>query len=314
MDDENCPYRIERVTENNFHDVVTVFRDVFNPNADETFLRKKYATDYLGVKYIGYLAYNDDYPIGYHGAIPFLVELQGKTQLAVQGCDAMTHPKHNGRGLFVYLGKKTEELIKKEGISMVYGWPNQKSSLVYFRKLKWTKTGTMKRYHIRVSTLPLSHASKISSLTTYTYTLYQRLILNQFRQTSNVFSSSVIDDEHGGLHRNEAFFIYKRALGSDIYQIAGCKIWMKIDGALLIGDIEHNSEANILKLLKALQRLCRLLGIQEIRFQCSPDCFLDKILSRHYVSHDSWEIGGKNFADIIPLEKMQFTYGDLDTF
>ena len=51
-----------------------------------------------------------------------------------------------------------------------------------------------------------------------------------------------------------------------------------------------------------------------IIFQVSPGAALDQWFAKRYQPIESWAIGWKNYGSDIPLEKLRFTYGDLDTF
>ena len=312
---EKKNYRIERISPENIYDLIPLYRDVFGIKVTRQFIEKKYDTAYLGVGYYGHLAYDEQgKPTGYYGAIPFLIEWEGKKVIGAQSGDAMTHPDHAGQGLFTRLGNLTDDLLKKEGIEFVYGFPNQNSYYGYTKKLHWEHREDMSRFNLKVRTLPLEKLSRRLGWMRSWYLNYRDRVLRPYRSDARALDSSVISDGFGGTCRNEDFFRYKSFLGNAIYQIGPCKVWMKVEGGMLIGDMEQKSDTEMDQCVKLLQKLAWRLGVTEIILQFSPGSAPANYFSTRYPTLPSWAIGYKNYTSELPLDKLRFTYGDLDTF
>lgn len=308
------PYRIERLSATNIYDLIPLFKGVFGKSVSRQYVEAKYDTAYLGIQYLGHLCYDGEAPIAYYGAMPFMIDYQGRKVLAAQSGDAMTMPGYNGKGIFTRLGNRTDELLEREGIALVYGWPNQNSYYGYVNKLNWLHTENMQRYEIKVLGFPLEKLSRMVPLLRPWYEKRAQRLLAGYASSKKQLASSVIDKEFGGTLRDEEFFSYKAFLGNVLADVAGVTVWLKADTRLLIGDMQLTDEAAMLQAETALKTLARKLGVPAIIFQVSPGAPLDTWFSKRYQPVESWAIGYKNYAGDIPLEKLRFTYGDLDTF
>lgn len=306
-------YRIERISSENILDLIPLYRAVFGISVSQQFIHAKYDTHYLGKAYYGHLAYDESgEAVAYYGAVPFALTVNGKRVVAAQSGDAMTKPGHSGQGLFTRLGEATDQLLAKEGIAFVYGFPNQNSHYGYTKKLHWQHEEKMQRYTISVATLPLEGLSRALTILKRPYAWWVNQLLPKAETTH--LKNSTVDEEFGGSLRDAAFFRYKFFLKSRISPVGGLNVWLKAEGGLLIGDIELGSDAELERCLKALKQKARWLGIPKITFQVSPGAKLDRFFAARYSAHDSWAIGYKDYGSGLPLNKLRFTYGDLDTF
>ncbi|MGD1844160.1 MAG: GNAT family N-acetyltransferase [Salibacteraceae bacterium] len=306
-------YRLERIGPHNVLDLIPLYKGVFGKTVTSEFLQAKYDTRYLGKAWYGHLAYDQkDRPVAYYGAVPFALEIEGKRVIAAQSGDAMTLPGHNGQGLFTRLGEATDRLLEAEQLAFVYGFPNQNSHYGYTKKLHWQHEELMQRYTIPVATLPLEAVSRALSFLRKPYELWVNRCLPKAPETE--LPNSVIEGTYGGTARDTAFFKYKFFLHSRLSRIGGKLVWLKAEGGLLIGDVEQCNSEEFSQFLKALRRKAFWLGIPKITFQVSPGAPLDHLLKSHYPAYDSWAIGYKDYGSGLPLHRLRFTYGDLDTF
>ena len=82
-----------------------------------------------------------------------------------------------------------------------------------------------------------------------------------------------------------------------------------------MGDVETPSKEQFNKALEKLKKIAFRCGIKEIIFQASPNTFIEYLVKDQVDHHfESWVVGFKNFSSNFPLEKLKFTFGDLDTF
>ena len=63
-------YRLKRVDNNDFPAIKELFWKVFKKKVSLHYLENKYDTSYLGIKYICSIAYYDDIPVAFYGALP----------------------------------------------------------------------------------------------------------------------------------------------------------------------------------------------------------------------------------------------------
>ena len=154
-------YTYKQIIPERLNDVKFIFQNISGIKTPITFFEKKYNTTVFGEYAIGYLAYtHDGTPAAYYGVFPCLVEFQGKKILAAQSGDTMTHPLHQGKGLFTKLAKMTYELAKKEGVEFIFGFPNKNSYPGFVKKLNWVHKENIRTYRIKISTIPFAKAMK----------------------------------------------------------------------------------------------------------------------------------------------------------
>jgi hypothetical protein len=276
-------------------------------------LRRKYNTSYLGKPYFGYFAFRNDRPVAFHGCILFRLKYSDQTELAAQFGSAMTLKEFSGQGLFTRLGEMTEEDLKKEGIRMIFGFPNQNSEFGYINKLGWKFEVRMNGYKVRTRAIPYE---KILRRTGF-QNLYQRMAesaLEKLILKNYVLSNSLENADKVTVLRDENFFRYKNFTSNYILDLNGIKLWVKPCGALHVGDLERITENKLTQLMKDLKLLARRLGLSEIIFQFPEGSENDQLFKKHFQGFSSWIVGYKSLGTNWPLKKLQLCYGDLDTF
>ncbi|HET7818339.1 MAG TPA: GNAT family N-acetyltransferase, partial [Bacteroidia bacterium] len=274
---------------------------------------KKYDTSFATQSYIGYIAYKNDAPAAFYGVFPCIVEYDGKKIIAAQSGDTMTHPSHQGKGLFIKLAKMTYELAKEKGIEFIFGFPNKNSYPGFVKKLNWVHTENINTYTFKIKTIPLIELAKKLKLTSL-YISYALIFIRRYVSQKTHFNNSIINNENGGLVHDESFFNYKSYTKKFILEIEDILIWLKLDGRLYIGDIETTSLEKFEKALKKLKIICFFIGCNKIQFNISPNTYWDKILKKKYKHQNTLPIGYYNLNSELPLEKIKFTGADFDTF
>jgi GNAT superfamily N-acetyltransferase len=281
-------YRFERLNESNFKDLVFLYKHSFGLSPDLNFLKKKYDTQSFGLNYIGFIAYsNTNEPAAYYGVFPFIVTHLGTEYIAAQSGDTMTHPNHRGKGLFIALAKQTYELAKQEGITFVFGFPNENSFPGFIKKLEWTHYANVNNYGIKTGTLPFDKVAKKFSVLNGLYQNYVSSILDKL-STAEGFENSLVSrhSQVGAVLHDARFIQYKTYSTAKIITVAGKKCWIKIDGRIWIGDIEACNEEQFLAVLDALKHLAKKLLCSSIQFSIFEgsdyDLFLKKIKEPFY--------------------------------
>ena len=272
-------------------------------------------TSYLKVKHLGFLAYTpDDKPAAFYGVYPCKMEYKGKTYLAAQSGDTMTHPEHGGKGLFTTLAKMTYALAKKEGIEFIFGFPNKNSYPGFSKKLNWQFKENMCDYAFNVNTLPLAAFAKKISLLLPLYSAYTNLILNFYKSTNDHQPSSIINPVFGRVARTKEFFNYKSFYKNYLINIDTKTSWIKIDGGLLIGDIEPSLTDNMDEVIRKIKKLAVLLGCTKIFFSVGKNTYWDLLLKEKLHCEENTYNGYLDFTSGLPLENFKYMMADYDTF
>ena len=296
-------YHIQRISFDRLKDLIPLYADAFNKMAKLEYFQNKFATKVFGAEYIGYIAYaENETPAAYYGLFPCLAELDGRTILSATSGDTMTHSAHRGKGLFMQLAERTYALAKESGIKFAFGFPNQ-DSLKGSIKLGWEYKGEHLRFFsVKVNTLPFAKLAKKLNL--------------QNRKTSlGVYFPNSLREDGGAVIHNNDFFAYKSYSPKYVEEIGGSRVWMKVDGALKVGDVERNAAFDAEKFLEELKRYAFKRGITEIQFMVSNDTWLEKKLSAILPGMDAFPVGHFHFDTAgLDLSKMKYGMGDLDTF
>lgn len=306
-------YTFEALNTENIHLLIPLYKKVFGVSFSLEQIKQKYQPTYTGIFAQGHFAFYKGKAIAFHGAIPMLMRYQDQTELCAQYGDAMTLKEHAGNGLFSKLGELTDEVLISKGVRFVWGFPNQNSEYPYVHKLYWKGEERMQCY-----ILPLK---VLSSETIYRKTRF----FEKWKQTSiqKQLSPLLIEkkDLHsidttqfGGIDRSPAFYEYKSFSPNYFIRLNDTRIWIKPLGGLLVGDLEIRDEEQVFICIEKLKELARELGLNKLVIQASPRSALNQILQKRYQATKSWLIGYKDFNSDFPLDKLQFTYGDLDTF
>jgi hypothetical protein len=308
-------YRIEKLSDKNFPDLKSIYKTVFGAIYSENEIYKKFDTSYLGLKYFGHIAYYQQKPIAFHGAILVQMKHNNQLELSAQYGDAMTLKEHAGKGLFTKLGELTDEQLKTAGIKFVWGFPNQNSEYGYINNLNWKYEEQVKGYKIKIATIPFE---KMARKIKFTSKIYDKIMLKFFLKfkTNKIISGSVfLENNVVSIHRNPKFYTYKSFTNNFVIEIHETLFWIKIKNGLLIGDVQIKTNEKFDSALSILKNIAFKIGVSEIIFQTSPNTLLANIMeTRANEKFESWKVGYKNFNSNFPLENLKFTFGDLDTF
>lgn len=308
-------YTYKRVDESCYEDLVYLFKAAFNTKTTTDYYRGKMNTGYLGVTHLGYLAYDsNNKPAAFYGVFPYQMEYKGQLYLAAQSGDTMTHPQHTGKGLFTALGKMTYELAKKEGIQFIFGFPNENSYYGFTKKLDWIHTENTNTYTWTVFTFPCAAIARRIQFLKPLYNWYAQFVLGFYKSDKPFLSNSAISDEFGGVHRSKEFTDYKSFYANNLIDINGKTVWLKADGALLIGDMELKSDTRIEEVFAQTKRLAFLLGCNKVVFSVGKDTAWDSLLKGKTKCEEGMHVGYLDLQSGLPLDKFKFVFADSDTF
>ncbi len=308
-------YTIVPLSLENIKDLSYLYKNVFGNSVTLSLVKKKFDTSYLGKSHFGHLAYDNDKPIAFHGAIPVLMQHKGKQEIAAQYGDAMTLPDYTGNGLFTILGKHTDKQLLEAGIRFVWGFPNQNSEYGYLNKLDWQYKERMLGFKIKTTNLPLEKIFKRNNITRGLYDKYIKKTFEKYKTDVPLKGSVFLNNEIISAVRNNDYYKYKAFADNFTIKLNNVLFWIKIKNGLLIGDVEVSNESDFDKALEKLKSIAAKSGIGELIFQASPDTQIASLMiNRADEQFESWAVGFKNFNSDFPLERLKLTFGDLDTF
>jgi Acetyltransferase (GNAT) domain len=314
---DNIPskeYTVERLSKNNLCDLDKLHDAVYRKHHPAGYFEKKYDTAYLGVEYIGYIAYDKSrVPIAYYGVIPCFIRYIDQLYLGAQSVDTMTHPKYRFKGLFVQLANLTYDLAMEEGISFIFGFPNQNSLHGFLVKLKWQMTEMMDCYIIPVSIISAEGITRKLPFTKNLYKKYQQYILKDYLADAMGIENSAFKDRFAGVNRNAHYLQYRSYHETQVIKVGKALLWIKIRNGLIIGDINCEM-VDFDDMMEKLYKLAFKLGLKRIQFHTSHQTQLATLFAERYEAKPSFYVLFKNLGSNLPLDKIKFTFADIDIF
>ena len=309
---EIASYRHERLSKINLAHLDILYEAVYNKPRHHNYFLKKYNTAYTGNGYIGFIAYNDQQPVAYYGVVPCFIKYNEEMILAAQSVDTMTHPAYRYQGLFVQLAERTFDLCRMEGINLIFGFPNQ-NSLKGFMKLGWQTTEVMNNYEIPVTGISLENMARQIPFVLKLYSSWQQHVLKKYLLPQKGVEGSVINDGFAGIHRDQQYLDYKTYNDTRVIRIGRSLLWIKIKNGLIIGDMNCLA-GDFDDTIFALKKLASKLGLRQIQFQTCKHTGLAALFAKRYMATPAFHVIIKDLGTSIPLDKIKFTFADVDIF
>ena len=309
-------YSFQRVSESNVDDLSFIYKDAFAKELNIDEFKQKQNTKEFGDSYVGFIAYDQNKnPAAFYGVYPCKIEYEGVKYLAAQSGDTMTHSAHTGKRLFTQLALKTYAYCQENGFHLVFGFPNENSYPGFIKKLGWSHFDDMTPYLIRVKCIPWIRLKNTFKLPQALHDKWCDFVLNKLKK-GQPFKSSAFTVETPVIDHSKEFFAYKTYGENYLIQLNGINVWLKVDDRfLIIGDIDSCSETEFEKTIHALKKIAFKLGLPHLRFQTSSNTWGQNMFNKFgFPMELKYPVGGINFTNEIPLEKLKFTGADNDTF
>ncbi len=146
------------------------------------------------------------------------------------------------------------------------------------------------------------------------YTQYQQYVLKRLPGiTIKVIENSVFKDGFAGVNRNAHYLKYKTYQNTQVIKIGDALLWIKIKNGLIIGDINCREE-DFDNMMDEVKKLAFKLGLKQHPIPYQPSNTLSTLFSARYEAVPSFYVLFKDLGAHIPLDKIKFTYADVDTF
>lgn len=302
-------YNIKRVDGSDFIAIKELFWKVFKKRVSVDYLTNKYNTSFLGIDFICSIAYCDNIPVAFYGALPQLFE-NGKDKIYVaHACDSYTLPEHQRQGLHYQLAIFAYDIMKSYDIKFVYAFHSE-NTYQSTKKLHWKEHKNLKRFHINTYTLPLGKVlNKITISKIYSLFFRKRVTASQIKKLKKD------NQDKFQLELSKNFIDYKNTFNDHYsFEADGCVFWFKIQAIIHIGKFYAPSEQAFKKAIKKLKRKARFLGITELLFQVDTNSKMITYLNTISQPQQSWLVGYLDFDPSVNLSDFSFSYLDLDTF
>ncbi len=303
---ENQDYIITRLSKINLADLARLYYEVYNRAIKEDFFARKYDTRYTNVENIGFIAYDiNNKPVAYYGVIPCFMEHENQIILVAQSADSMTHPSHRSRGLFVKLSNMTFDLCREEGIRLIFGFPNENSYPLMVSRLGWIETEKLKLFTIPVS-------SFLGRRFFQRRVKFPKTVLKENILTEKGIPNSVTSEGYTGIYRSNDYLQYKTYSQTHVLKLRSSTVWIKLGKHLIVGDILLQDSS--VDFFHDLKNIAKVLRVNNIFFQASNGLQLTELFAKCYKPTLAFPVLLKDFDSGIPIEKIKFTFADIDIF
>jgi hypothetical protein len=307
-------YAIKRIDASMLKDLEDLHTLVYGSRPTPQHFPRKYDTAYTGFSFVGFMAYHaDGEPLAYYGVLPCFMEYKGGVVLAAQSADTMTNPKYRYKGLFVELSLITFQLCKTLGIKFVFGFPNQNSYHGAVNKLGWKMTHTMERFYVPVESLPFEMTASRFGWLKPIYARYVDRVFGQYTLAQPGLGNAFMAEGLGGVSRDERYLLYRGYSSSRVIRIGSARIWMRVKGGLVIGDMQVG-DVDFASTMELLRGLARRAGLSGISFIVSVGTAVHRQFSAQYTAEPSFPVLFQDLGSPIPLEEIRFSYSDIDIF
>lgn len=298
-------YIIKRISFSTIADMDRLYITVYGRKPMRGYHLKKMATGYTGVEFAGLVAYDwEGKPIASLCLVPCFVSYQDQRMLAAQLTDGMTDPAYRKAGLFSRLVNDILILAQEAGIQFIIGFPNQHAAPLLI-KMGWKQSVWMDRFVI-----PVNH-SMMKPIISFFQKKRNRYIKGELGGLS--FDSSVVRDGFAGIERSPEYVLYKSFTNTTIESAGNMKAWIKIGHDLSIGDMEV-TKAGLPEAIKTLQAVAKKAEAGKIFFMASRDTSLHRMFTQYYEPLPSFPVVVRELETGLPVDKLRFTFSDIDIF
>lgn len=206
-----------------------------------------------------WLAEHNGKIVGQYAVMPIKVKINNKVILLSQSLDTMTHPNYRRQAIFETLAKKVYEESQRDGIFIIYGFPNKFSHPGFINKLSWFNIGTMqllfkplnwrKAIMLKTQNKYLQTILTIGAYLLFNNALFRTqeppeiegLSINQitsFDERIDEFWTEACNQSNIILLRNRIFLNWRYKAPDAHYSIFAAERSGKICGYLVLGDSE----------------------------------------------------------------------------
>lgn len=191
--------------------ILTLLNEVFSDQQRSLLLRDSnyYNWKFLSTPFgkpILTLAVENDRIIGVANLWPWEFTLRGQVLKAMQPCDSVVHPSARGKGLFKKMRLQSINLVKEEGVSFFFNFPNNQS-LSANRSIGWNYLGKINWWIKILSPIKVAkeyfRKEKSENISLSNNLKVDAVILDKLAEESRVF------DHYLRIHRVKGFHSYR---------------------------------------------------------------------------------------------------------
>ncbi len=311
-------YQTLKINDDLYQKIAELYFQSFKIKESSRNISKKYNTSFFGLKNIGFFAIDENgETAAYYGVFPIILRSKNDDILVAQSGDTMTSPNHQKKGLFTRLAIETYQEAYKNGVHLVYGFPNENSYPGFKNKLDWDFNGHLKKFKLKNFTLPFNELSSKLKIFESAYlffinTRFKNNLISPHDPKSNGFDH---DLNPCRIKHDINFLRYKlQNPFVRIISINGFTLLIKFKGHLFIGDVVPFQIELVPKFISTLKMIGRRSGSRKTILMLSENHWFFEYLTTKITPEVGLPIGFFQYDRKINIDDISFTMCDLDTF
>jgi ribosomal protein S18 acetylase RimI-like enzyme len=311
-------YWLESVRGADLAPLVPLFRTTYHRrDFTREWLEKKYRGSFGGVEGFSCIAFTEDgKAVAACGMLPWPIRFGDRTEIAAQVVDAATHPAHRRRRLFSRLVEMAHARCEAAGVSFFFAFPHRSGDSYpgFVGALGYTHVDDLVEYRLPARTFWAQRAARRMGPLGGLYRRWVERALTRYRPADPLLPNSLLTEGSAGTDRDHAFYAYKGFAGSRVLDVDGGRVWLKFRHGIQIGDLEAQSETDMERSARALERLAVRLGVHQLVFQSSKGTRFSRFFAARWRTVPCVSFVYRNIRSGIPPDQLRFTLGDLDNF
>lgn len=141
------PKKTTELTESEKQELLSIFNEIFKRNRKMDEFINQYISNFLGYSF-HIIAKDQDRIVGHAAYVPAYYLINGERRIFVDGVDGFIIKEYRDGTTLLEMIQANRENLKRNGISLDFGFPNTLAMKVYTKGRLYTKVGEMQTYFL----------------------------------------------------------------------------------------------------------------------------------------------------------------------
>jgi len=301
----NTEFTFHPLNESHLLGLVKLFRTVFGKKRTTEYFKLKYLSGNVLDGSFSFVAIKGQKIVGFVGAIPQVYHGEDATYIIAHSCEYQTHPDFQRQGIHKQLIARSNNLLKKNGVHLIYGYLSDVSE-ASINSSGWEYLRYLHYSVVRTGGFPIQKVKyKITGKSKWGK-FQEGLQPGKFEADSKGIIMELI---------NHDLLKYRSFTDNGIFKFGACTFWVKLSEVLHIGKFSCQHFASFETGLNLLIAHCKKHGIDKIVFQVDPASKEFEFLTEYGTDVlPGSRIGIYFLAERFDVSQFRFSYSNFDDF
>lgn len=310
MEKENIKFKI--IDDTDIESIAYLHNITFKKGLSLSYFQIKYSTSLFQCMPIASIAYHQDKPIAFYGAIPQVFEDNKTTFLVAHTCDSITLPAFQRKGIHYQLAQLSYQSMKDQGFKFAYAFHSE-NTYYSCKKLGWKDLFYLQVIEYRLPIIPIQKILWKTGLKAINSKLIKH-VFDKYVVQVNEITNPLFNEGYIAQQYNANCLAHRSYLNHFFLSINNCIVWVKFTNILHMGLVSFSHEKEILNCINQIKKLAKKSGFDKISWHISDDSVTGAIVQKQKLTKPSWLVGYIPFDTNLPYNKLRFNYADLDSF